>query len=165
MTWLEELAKPFPKEDVKVRYLGGKALNYISIDQTINRLNEVLGAKWSFQIEKESIKPIFQEGKFKHYLAKISGTMSVSSDDYYVHRAGVGAGTNPDPDTAIKTALAEAIKKAGHQFGLGLYLWDEEVNNDLTEFRESVRGQTVGGISADSGTSIHNADTDSPYTV
>lgn len=33
--------------------------------------------------------------------------------------------TNSDPDMAMKTALAEAIKKAGHQLGIALYLWDE----------------------------------------
>jgi hypothetical protein len=43
----------------------------------------------------------------------------------------------------VKTALAEALKKAGHQYGVGLYLWDESEReavaqgraNAATEFR------------------------------
>ncbi|MEM2991059.1 MAG: Rad52/Rad22 family DNA repair protein [Halobacteria archaeon] len=46
---------------------------------------------------------------------------------------GVGADVDSDPDKAVKTALAEAIKKAGHQFGIALYLWDEKERQAVEE--------------------------------
>jgi hypothetical protein len=61
------------------------------------------------------------------------GVISVGEDDEdaflttqraSVARDGIGANTNFDPDTAVKSAQAEALKKACHQFGIALYLWD-----------------------------------------
>lgn len=114
---LTKLSEPFPIEDVKQRSQGGRKLDYISIDATIRRLNDVLGTDWSFSIRRSDLSVLPSGG----YLAVVEGEIAALDKT----AAGVGADVAPDADKAIKTALAEALKKAGHQFGIGLYLWDE----------------------------------------
>src|SRR3954469_20932912 len=113
---LSKLSERFPIDDVKQRRQGGRMLDYISIDATIRRLNDVLGTDWSFDIVTSRVDILPTGG----YLAFVEGTISALDK----RAAGVGADVAPDADKAIKTALAEALKKAGHQFGIGLYLWD-----------------------------------------
>jgi len=122
--------------------------DYVAIDGYINRLNEVLGHAWAWQINDYQFypdaAPPTKNGK-PQYLAIVQGTLtiilsdigviSVDNDDddsepflttqkALISRDGIGAGVNFDPDTAVKTAQAEALKKACHQYGIALYLWD-----------------------------------------
>lgn len=114
---LVALSAPFDVGEVKQRRQGGKDLDYISIDVTIRRLNSVLGAEWS-TVPLGHKLDLLPDGK---YLA-VYELMLQALDKTAV---GIGAAVAGDPDQAIKTALAEALKKAGHQYGIGLYLWDE----------------------------------------
>jgi hypothetical protein len=136
---LTDLAARFP--EVKSRSQGGKTLTYVDIASTINRLNAVLGMDWSFaeasapvilpaKIErmlwnpqtKRKDRPVVLDG----YTCVISGHLRV--DDPFGGKCayGVGADTDTDIDKVVKTALAEALKKAAHQLGVALYLWDED---------------------------------------
>ena len=120
---LDRLSEPFPIEDVKQRTQGGMKLDYISIDATIRRLNDVLELGWSFEIDTTQLLPM-EGGK---YLALVQGKIIIpaTEDSPIKIASGVGSDVAGDPDKAIKTALAEALKKAGHQLGIGLYLWEE----------------------------------------
>lgn len=69
------------------------------------------------------IAPLGETGKFFAYTEL---TLTATIDGTPKQAYGFGAMTNPDPDMAGKTALAEALKKAGHQLGIALYLWDED---------------------------------------
>lgn len=119
-TQLEQLAAEFAPGEHKSRSQGGQQLTYISIDATINRLNAVLGTGWSTDAST-SLTPLGDT-----YLAQCELNLHASIDGAAKSAYGVGAMVNKDPDMAAKTALAEAIKKAGHQLGIGLYLWDAE---------------------------------------
>lgn len=120
--------------------------DYVSIDGYINRLNEVLGHAWAWGINSYELKdaPPTKSGK-PQYLGIVQGTLSIylsdigvvtiggEDDDAFlttqkavVFRDGIGANINFDPDTAVKSAQAEALKKACHQFGIALYLWSEQ---------------------------------------
>lgn len=133
-----------------------KGQDYVSIDGYINRLNDVLGSRWGWYINsiewRHDIMPQTRNGQ-NQFLAIVHGTLTISTDDIAISaideehsslatmystasRDGVGAGVNFDPDTAVKTAQAEALKKACHQFGVALYLWDEEER----DFIEKQRG-------------------------
>jgi hypothetical protein len=59
-----------------------------------------------------------------------------------ISRDGIGAGLNFDPDTAVKTAQAEALKKACHQFGIALYLWDS-AERDFVELQRQAATNDV----------------------
>ena len=127
--------------------------DYVSIDGYINRLNDVLGHKWAWSVNKWEFRDAPPTAKGRpQYLAVVSGTLVIMLDDIgvvslgdgedgylttqrgLISRDGIGAGLNFDPDTAVKTAQAEALKKACHQFGIALYLWSEE-ERDFVELQ------------------------------
>lgn len=126
---LTKLSREFKATEVKQRTQGGKQLDYIDIATTINRFNEVLGVDWAQHVDRVEVTPL-DGGRF---LAVVAVTVSALGSE----RSGVGADVASDPDKAVKTALAEAFKKAGHGFGVGLYLWDEDARNELAQLRQT----------------------------
>jgi len=125
-TDLERLAAEFDASAYQSRQApgGGPELTYVSIDQTINRLNEVLGPAWSTNAKSELREVAAANGRMQ-FLATCELHLSCMVDGYPKTAYGVGAMQNRDPDMALKSALAEAIKKAAHQLGVGLHLWDK----------------------------------------
>ena len=119
---------------------------YVSIDDYINRLNNVLGHAWAWQINDWKLypdaAPPTKNGK-PQYLAVVQGSLSIFLTDIgvissggeddedaflttqkaVIVRDGIGGDIGYDPDKALKTAQAEALKKACHQYGIALYLW------------------------------------------
>lgn len=134
---LEALAADFPKSEVKQRIGGGNVkLDYIDIVSTINRLCSVLGADWDWRVLDAKVEVVENDGP--KYLAYERGELVVRLEDgTTITRGGSGADVDSrDPDKAIKTADAEALKKAGHKFQIALYLWDEGKRDEIAEFRK-----------------------------
>jgi hypothetical protein len=122
--------------------------DYVAINDYINRLNDVLGHAWAWQVNDWKLypdaAPPTKNGK-PQYLAVVQGSLSIYLNDVgvisiggeddedaflttqkaVIVRDGIGSNINFDPDTAVKSAQAEALKKACHQYGIALYLWDE----------------------------------------
>lgn len=132
---LEQLQAEFSAAEHKSRPQGGKALTYIAIDATINRVNAVLGANWSVvPPTSTTLLPITDsEGSISKYIAKCELFIEAEIDGVKKTLYGFGAMVNADPDMAGKTALAEAIKKAWHQAGVALYLWDPEARDRIAK--------------------------------
>lgn len=103
-------------------------LHYIDIPETIKRFNEVCGLGYDFRVLEASYEPTGEttsSGK-PTFRALVRGEITVySTEGQRAIRGGVGSHTSHDVDMALKSAQAEAMKKSGHQFGVGLYLWDE----------------------------------------
>lgn len=143
---LDRLAAEFPKSEVRQRSGGGGIkLDYIDVVQTINRLTDVLGASWDWRVDDARVEIVDQDGP--KYLAYERGHLTVRIPGpeegtwTEVVRGGSGADVDArDPDKAIKTADAEALKKAGHKFGIALYLWDEEKRDAIAKYRQYQRG-------------------------
>ena len=138
---------------------------YVSIDDYINRLNEVLGHAWAWQINDWKLYPDAagdtKSGK-KQYVAVVQGSLSIflsdigvisigaeDDDDAFlttqkavVVRDGIGGDIGFDPDKALKTAQAEALKKACHQYGIALYLW-KEAERDFIALQKSAANNDV----------------------
>lgn len=141
---LEALAADFPKSEVRQRDGGrGVKLDYIDVVQTINRLCDVLGANWDWRVLDAKVEVVEHDGP--KFLAYERGELHVHlpeilaqrRGDAAIIRGGAGADIDArDPDKAIKTADAEALKKAGHKFQIALYLWDEGKRNEIAEFRK-----------------------------
>lgn len=146
-----DLNKPFPPGKVKK---NPKGFDYVGIEDYIERLNEVLGSRWSWEIRDHNIQyqdiPPTGSGKMQ-FMVTLRGTLSIvfldldvvrgeteDDEDFLttssieVKRDGIGAAVSFDPDMAVKTAQAEALKKACHQFGIALYLWHEEERDFVT---------------------------------
>lgn len=137
--------------------------DYVAIDGYINRLNDVLGHAWAWQINTWEIKdaPPTKSGK-PQYMAVVQGTLTIILSDIgvisvgdeddgepylttqkaMISRDGIGANVNFDPDTAVKSAQAEALKKACHQYGIALYLWDA-AERDFVELQRQAATNDV----------------------
>ena len=137
--------------------------DYVSIDGYINRLNDVLGHAWAWQINTWEINdaPPTKSGK-PQYMAVVQGTLTIILSDIgvisvgdeddgepylttqkaMISRDGIGANVNFDPDTAVKSAQAEALKKACHQYGIALYLWDA-AERDFVELQRQAATNDV----------------------
>lgn len=115
----------------------GLKLDYIDITTTIKRLAEVCGSGWDWIVDDSSVEWVPFEDGAGTYLASSRGHLRVTlPDGTVVTRGGSGADTDSrDPDKAIKTADAEALKKAGHKYLISLYLWDEEKRDGIAEYR------------------------------
>jgi hypothetical protein len=138
--------------------------DYVAIDGYINRLNEVLGHAWAWQINSWKIKdaPPTKSGK-PQYMAVVQGTLTIILSDIgvitvggdddeepylttqkaMISRDGIGANVNFDPDTAVKSAQAEALKKACHQYGIALYLWDAAERDFVELQRQASKNDTA----------------------
>lgn len=136
-TLLEQLRTRFDVTEVQQRSQGGTTLDYISIDATINRVLEATQGEYETFIRKVEVAAL-EDGKFfawVHLSVELGGKI----------HDGVGAMINRDPDMAIKTALAEAFKKAMHYWGVGLELWDAEHRDYLATMRAAMAGD-VGAL-------------------
>jgi hypothetical protein len=129
-TTLSRLTEKFP---VEVYRKNPKGFTYIPIEQVIRRFNEVLGEFWDLRIIKSEygLTPGINYGSRNPKpgaYALVQVEIEALLDDKVTVRSGVGGdfGAADDTDKLVKTALAEAIKKAGNEFGIGLELWDEE---------------------------------------
>lgn len=123
------LQQKFEVDDVKQRDgMGGLKLDYIPIDVVLNRLNSVLPLGYSWAVDKTEIINGF---------VMLIGTLTITlPDGSKIQRSGVGADTlGKDLDKSIKTAYAEAIKKACNTLGIGLYLWDTEERASIAKER------------------------------
>lgn len=139
--------------------------DYVSIDDYINRLNDVLGHAWAWQINDWKLYPDAAPPTAKgkpQYLAVVQGSLSIFLSDIgvisigaeddedaflttqkaVVVRDGIGSNVNFDPDTAVKSAQAEALKKACHQYGIALYLW-KEAERDFVALQKSAANNDV----------------------
>jgi hypothetical protein len=115
---LTDLSAEFPGSAIKTRKQSGISLTYLSIDSVIGRLNDVAGLDWGEEDVDTTITTL-HDGK---YAVVVTGYIRIGD----TRRAGIGADVASDLDKACKTALAEMRKKAGHAYGIGLYLWSED---------------------------------------
>lgn len=158
----KDLTEKFHPSLVKKNQSGQ---DYVSIDDYINRLNEVLGHAWAWQINDWKLYPDAAPPTAKgkpQYLAVVQGSLSIflsdigvisigaeDDDDAFlttqkavVVRDGIGSNINFDPDTAVKSAQAEALKKACHQYGIALYLW-KEAEREFVALQKSATNNDV----------------------
>lgn len=139
---LELLRKPFDVTEVQQRSQGGTTLDYVSIDATINRVLDATDGNYHTHIKKVECYPM-EDGKFFAFV-HLQVSLPAGDWDGYIHD-GVGAMINRDPDMAVKTALAEAFKKAMHYWGVGLELWDADHRDYLATMRAAMAGD-VGAL-------------------
>lgn len=121
---MEALAARFDVEDHKTNPRG---YTYIAIEKTIRRFQEV-DPGFEIRVTSSEYSPLPGLTYGRNAKAAAYALITVSVTILGVTRDGTGGdyGAADDVDKLVKTAYAEAIKKAGHEFGVGLYLWDEE---------------------------------------
>lgn len=122
---LREVTKKDGNDWVVTNYL-----TYVGIEHAIGRLNAVLGGAWSWTVVSFTVGPGDKPSVVVH------GRITYKDDDGAVqHRDGLGAASftsgADDLDKVVKSAQAEAFKKATHQFGMAAYLWDKGLADQI----------------------------------
>lgn len=118
---IEELAKPFPAEDIEWRVgstnkekTKGIALAYLTSRADMNRLDSVMGPEnWQFEL-----RPIpGSGGDTKGYI----GRLGLHIDGEWIWKEDGADESNME---AIKGGISDAFKRACVQWGLGRYLYN-----------------------------------------
>lgn len=121
------LAEPFDVTFTDVR--GGVELTYVSGEQVVRRLNEVLGVSgWSFRVLRHDINTEADEAwALGELVAEIDGKTVVRQQfgSQKVKRSR-STGTPLDIGFDLKGAATDAMKKCAMLLGVGLYLSRKE---------------------------------------
>lgn len=120
--------KRFPVDQVQQRDGGfGKKLDYIPIDKVYNRMNSLLPVGYNW---------IIKDFVFQGDSVIVIGRIEIPVNGKVITRDGIGSDKlGKDVDKAVKTAMAEAFKKATHTLGIGLYLWEQSERDNLVKER------------------------------
>jgi hypothetical protein len=124
-----KLAAPF--EDTFRDVRGGVQLEYITGEQCITRLNEVLGvAGWSFTIREHGINAEADEAwVLGEITASFGGTLVVRQQfGSQKLKRSRSSGTPLDIGFDLKGAATDALKKCAMLLGVGLYLSKKEAS-------------------------------------
>jgi hypothetical protein len=136
------LAAPFDGTFKDVR--GGVELEYITGEQAVSRLNEVLGVSgWSFRVLEHGYN---QEADEFWVLAEMSATfggVNVVRQQFGSQKVKRSRSTDSPLDIGfdLKGATTDALKKCASLLGVGLYLSRKE--------SPAEQGQSANGAAAD----------------
>jgi|SRR4051794_29720906 hypothetical protein len=118
-----QLAAPFATTFHDVR--GGVSLTYVSGEQVVSRLNEVLGVSgWSFRVLNHGINTEADEAwALGELFAQVGGQTVVRQQfgSQKIKRSR-SSGTPLDIGFDLKGAATDALKKCASWLGVGLYL-------------------------------------------
>lgn len=126
---LKQLSTPFPEELEGTLNKGGMAFRFVSVNEVIARLNEVLGVEnWNFEII--SCERTLEGGD--NIIAHVR--LSAYVNDKLLQRDAYGGaevkakknGGLLDLGNDHKIAVSDALKKAASMIGVGLYLYRSE---------------------------------------
>jgi hypothetical protein len=117
------LAAPFEVTFTDVR--GGVELTYVSGEQVVRRLNEVLGVGgWSFRVLRHDIHPESDEAWALGELVAEIGDKTVVRQQFGSQKLKRSRTTGAPLDIGfdLKGAATDAMKKCASLLGVGLYL-------------------------------------------
>jgi len=104
---------------------GGVEVTFISGEQVVSRLNEVLGvAGWSFRVLRHDINPEADEAWALGELEAEIGERTVVRQQFGSQKLRRSRGTGAPLDLGfdLKGASTDAMKKCASLLGVGLYL-------------------------------------------
>ncbi len=162
--WQEQLSAEFPLSSISLRENSGVELCYLDITSILTRLDEVCGPNWSLNTEPNfpKVDTIYKgnksDGDNKYSVHAVTSVVIsifdwIEENGTWRHvllssRSGVGGDNistvdvprSEQIDKILKTAHAEAIKKAAHQFGIGRYLWDDQ---RTAQIKKAIKEHTI----------------------
>ena len=148
----EALSEPFDVTFSDTR--GGVNLTYITGEQVVSRLNDVLGVNgWSFVVVEHGINADADE-------CWVLGTLSATINGETVTKQQFGSqkskrsrqtGTLLDLGFDLKGAATDALKKCATYLGVGLYLSKREPNRNVPVSNRSVPVSAQRTVSAQTG--------------
>ena len=126
---LKQLSTPFPAELEGTLNKGGVAFRFVSVNEVIARLNDVLGFEnWNFEVL--SCERSLEGGD--NVIAHVRLT-AVVNDRLFKREAYGGAEVKAKKNGGLldlgndhKIAISDALKKAASMMGVGLFLYRSE---------------------------------------
>jgi hypothetical protein len=138
-TTYARLAAPFDVTFTDVR--GGVEVTFISGEQVVSRLNEVLGvAGWNFRILRHEISPEADEAwALGEIVAEVDGK-TVTRQQFGSQKLKRSRSTGAPLDLGfdLKGAATDAMKKCASLLGVGLYLSRKSPNGRSSAMRRPV---------------------------
>jgi len=115
----ELLAKRFPEAEHKTRKgARGKQLTYVETVNYIDRLNEIFGLHWSWELTEQGADEV---GVWSR------GRLTIEIDGKTVVKEAYGGNDkNGEIGDALKGASSDALKKACSLLGMGLYMYRDK---------------------------------------
>lgn len=149
MKVLDRIKERFPLEDHRSDERG---FTYIEIVTMLNALDAATDGRWNLRIKESSLLPLpgetYGKNKLPAYLSKCVVSVDIWNEDDegffgVISRDGIGADRGSDVDKIVKTAQANATKKALNQLGMARYLWDEATRDELELAQRIQRGDVA----------------------
>jgi len=125
---LKQLSAPFPAELEGTLNKGGVAFKFVSVNEVIARLNDVLGVEnWTFEViscerSLEGGDNIIAHVRLSAYMDKPLQRDAYGGAEVKTKRDGGLLDLGNDH----KIAVSDALKKAASMIGVGLYLYRSE---------------------------------------
>ena len=117
---VKNLSEPFPVEAIKQRKGNfGNVLDYAESSTVIQRLNDVLEGRWSFEILNYQVDP--DEVIVKGQLTVASLVKQQFGGSKITRQKESGEPVSISDD--LKAAASDCLKKCASLFGVGLYLY------------------------------------------
>jgi len=116
---LELLGKPFRPEVIKSRKIGGRDVNYVSIDVVVSRLNRAAGS-WTWRVVSVSteVMPLVRKGVLVDVMVvTVVGALEIAGLGV---REGLGTAPSEGTEDAGKSAASDALKRAASLYGVPL---------------------------------------------
>lgn len=138
---MNTLSEPFGDDLIEIRQdkgTGNRPVSYVSWSRYAERLNQVLGFCWEFDVEI-----IDMDGDGVTVLA----SMTVHRDGQSVTRKQFGNWSTAmlSQGNAIKAASSDALKRCAGLFGVGLHLYFDEHEGGQDYQPQGGQGQDRGG--------------------
>lgn len=111
------LRRPFSPEVIKQRRIAGRDVDYIGIDDVIERLNRAC-LEWHWSISNVQILTMplkRRESTVDTPVAQVIGTLEIPG---LGKRQGIGTSPLEGTEDATKAAASDALKKAASLFGV-----------------------------------------------
>lgn len=111
------LKRPFAANVVRSRKIAGRDIDYISIDDVVDRLNRAC-LEWHWNISNVQILTMplkRREGTVDTPVAQVIGTLEIPG---LGKRQGIGTAPMEGTEDATKAAASDALKKASSLFGI-----------------------------------------------
>lgn len=139
LTTYQRLAARFDNHSTRMQ--GGTDLIYLTGEQVITRMNDVLGPTgWSFRVVREGSTET-EAWVLGELVATIDGT-AVMRQQYGNQDLARGQHATTD---LFKAACTDAIKKAATTIGIGLYLYDADERRAVQAEMRGKPGQPAPG--------------------
>jgi len=135
--WFDDLMAPIPADKIKKREgwrdRNGNAhfVDYIEWHTVVERLNEVCGVSWTFDVELlNDVRcdvPIFK------------ATITVMTGIMPINRSGIGTGKDWS-ELGVKKGASDALKRAAVNFGIAIDLYKKDLDSDSGDWSGGYQG-------------------------